>query len=262
MSPAARSGCRSRRTAPSRRARFSPDGKRIVTGSWDNSAKIWNVETGRAELKLIGHGGYVNSAEFSPDGKWILTASDDRTARIWDAKTGACPFARSSATKTVSPRRRFRPMATMCSPPPATRRPAFGTPRRPSSCTSTRAINGACCPPPFRKTAARIITGSADNTARIWDVETEQPLATLAGHTAAVTSVAFSPDGLRASHRQPRRHRQALGCRTRGKEVLTLKGHTQEVTSVTFSADGSYVLTASRDGTAIIWLAATGARMK
>ena len=40
-----------------------------------------------------------------------------------------------------------------------------------------------------------------------------------------------------------------------GKELLNLKGHTQEVTSVTFSTDGRYALTASHDGTAIVWLA-------
>ena len=40
-----------------------------------------------------------------------------------------------------------------------------------------------------------------------------------------------------------------------GKEILTLPGHTQEVTSVSFSPDGRSVLTSSRDGTAIIWLA-------
>jgi WD40 repeat protein len=40
-----------------------------------------------------------------------------------------------------------------------------------------------------------------------------------------------------------------------GKEILSLPGHTQEVTSVSFSPDGRNVLTSSRDGTAIIWLA-------
>src|SRR5262249_8167908 len=68
---------------------FSPDGSRIGTGSWDNSARVWNSATGKAVMKLEGHAGYVNSAVYSPDGRLILTASDDRTAVLWNAETGA-----------------------------------------------------------------------------------------------------------------------------------------------------------------------------
>ena len=75
-------------------ARFSPDSQRVITGSWDNTARIWNAATGVVELRLVGHSGYVNDAIFSPSGRQVLTASDDRTARTWDAKTG-------------EPRRRF-----------------------------------------------------------------------------------------------------------------------------------------------------------
>ena len=50
-------------------AALSPDGKLVVTGSWDHSAKIWDAATGQAIRKLEGgHTGYVNTAEFSPDG--------------------------------------------------------------------------------------------------------------------------------------------------------------------------------------------------
>jgi len=70
-------------------ARFSPDGKRVVTGSWDMSARIWNTETGMAELRLDdGHSQYVNDAAFLPDGSEVVTAGDDKTACIWDAHSG------------------------------------------------------------------------------------------------------------------------------------------------------------------------------
>jgi WD40 repeat protein len=77
----------------------------------------------------------------------------------------------------------------------------------------------------------------------------------LAGHTAAVTSVAFAPDGTRAITASADFTAKLWDCGT-GKEILNLKGHTQELTSVTFSQDGRYILTGSQDGTAILWLTA------
>ncbi|HEX3998170.1 MAG TPA: protein kinase [Pirellulales bacterium] len=250
-------------------ARFSPDGTRIVTGSWDNSAKIWNVKTGHAELKLVGHRGYVNSAEFSPDdkGKWVLTASDDGTARIWDAQTGKClrEFKGHQANVTSAT---FSPDGKYVLTASGDKTARLWDAQTAKQLHIYKGHTWGLLSAAFSRDGHRIITGSADTTARIWDVETEQTLATLAGHTAAVTSVAFSPDGRRAitgSQDDTAKIWDAVGGtrgdaeasrQRRGKEMLTLKGHTQEVTSVTFSDDGSYVLTGSRDGTAIIWLAA------
>jgi WD40 repeat protein len=66
-------------------AAFSPDGKRIVTASFDNTARIWDAATAKEIAVLHGHGDRVYSAAFSPDGSRIVTASWDKTARIWDA---------------------------------------------------------------------------------------------------------------------------------------------------------------------------------
>ena len=67
---------------------FSPDGTRIVTGSEDQTAKVWDARTGTALLELKGHTGAVTSVSFSPDGTRIVTGSGDRTAKVWDARTG------------------------------------------------------------------------------------------------------------------------------------------------------------------------------
>jgi WD40 repeat protein len=66
-------------------AAFSPDGLRIVTASWDKTARIWDAATRREFAVLRGHEGEVTSAAFSPDGSRIVTTSRDKSARIWDA---------------------------------------------------------------------------------------------------------------------------------------------------------------------------------
>src|SRR5215831_5706164 len=70
-------------------ALFSPDGKRVVTASFDKTTWLWDAETGKQIGEpLAGHAELVLSAAFSPDGKRIVTASEDKTARLWEAETG------------------------------------------------------------------------------------------------------------------------------------------------------------------------------
>ena len=64
-------------------ANWSPDGKQIVTGSGDGTARIWRADGQGEPIVLEGHEDWVRSANWSPDGKQIVTASDDATARIW-----------------------------------------------------------------------------------------------------------------------------------------------------------------------------------
>ena len=68
---------------------FSPDGTVIVTGSYDGTARTWEVATGRPLVTFAGHDGAVYAVAFSPDGTRIATASRDETARVWDAASGA-----------------------------------------------------------------------------------------------------------------------------------------------------------------------------
>ncbi len=234
-------------------AHFSPDNKLVVTGSWDNSARIWNAETGHAVRKLEGaHTAFVNTAVFSPDGEFVLTASDDGTAKLWTVADGQ--VVRSFAGHADRVRSAIfsfdgKSIVTTSSDKSAK---LWNT----ETGEVIRTFTGhqwAVLTADLSHDGTRLITGSEDNVAKVWDVQNGDCLLTLGGHTAPIASVAFSPDASRALTGSRDQAAKLWDART-GKEILTLSRHTEDVTSVCFSPDGKQVLTGSRDGTAILWL--------
>lgn len=66
----------------------TPDGKRVVSASWDKTLKLWNVETGRVMRTMEGHADRVRGVAVTPVGKKVVSASWDTTLRLWDLETG------------------------------------------------------------------------------------------------------------------------------------------------------------------------------
>jgi WD40 repeat protein/serine/threonine protein kinase len=232
----------------------SRDGSRVVTGSWDSTAKIWDAATGRVIAKLDGlHKGPINSVTFSPDGTQVLTASNDGTARLWRAADGAPLNIVLRGHQGRVHQARFSPDGTRILTVGNDKTGRLWDAK--TGAPSGKPLVGhrwAVFCGAFSADGRLIITGGEDNTAIVWNADNGEQVTTLTGHTGAVTAVALTPDGSRALTGSEDNSAKLWDAAT-GKEILSLSGHTGEVTAVEFSPDGSTALTSGRDGRVQLW---------
>jgi WD40 repeat protein len=230
----------------------------------DNTARIFEVATGKELQALKGHTNAVYSAVFSPDGTLALTASSDKTARIFEVATGKVLQVLSGHTGWVelavfSPDGKWGLTASW----DGTARifeVATGKELRVFSGQDHR-VNSAV----FSPDGKLALTAGDDNTARIFEVATGKELQALKGHTNAVYSAVFSPDGRTVQFRDS----TARIWETKSGQLLqTLEwykssfGKLRTIELVIFSPDGKTVITTYGGKTARIFDAQSGKFLK
>jgi eukaryotic-like serine/threonine-protein kinase len=238
---------------------YSPNGTRIVTGSADKTARIWDARTGIQLAVLSGHSDRVFAAAFSPDGTRIITGSHDRTARIWDARTGAQLAVLSGHGERVdsavySPDGKYVLTASW------DRTAQVWDARTGARLTQLKGHTGELYSAAYSPDGKHIVTASQDKTARTWDAATGAALRVLAGHGDYVACAAYSPDGARIVTASADRTARTWDAES-GAPLTVLAGHGDVVYGAAYSPDGARIVTASWDRTARIWDAYTGAQL-
>jgi hypothetical protein len=238
---------------------WSPDGTKVATASWDNTAALWDPVTGQRLHVFKGHTEWVNCVAWSPDGTQLATASSDKTAALLDPATGHRLRSLEGHTASIecvawSPD--GTKVATTSSRTAALWDPVTG--RRLHTLEGhTDTVRCVAWSPDGTKVA----TTSDDKTAALWDPATGRRLCSLEGHTELVISVAWSPDCTKVATASYD-NTAALWDPLTGQRLHVLKGHTQLVTGVAWSPDGTKVATASWDKTAALWDPVTGRRLR
>ncbi len=199
---------------------FVPDGRWILTGSHDCTAKLWRLEsTGEASeaRTLAGHTAPVNAVAISADGHWALTGSGDCTVRVWrlDGHGGA-----SEAGTLFG---HTEPVVALA-----------------------LSANGRW-----------LLTGAWDCTVKLWRLDGNGRADEVRTHwdpAGEIHLAALSPDGcwaLTGSNHTVKLSR--LDGEGNAYDVHTFRGHKRTIRAVDFSPDGRWVLTGSRDHTAKLW---------
>jgi WD40 repeat protein len=236
-------------------AQFSLDGKIIVTTSADNTAKIWDVASGKLLHELIGFTSMVRLAQFSPDGKRIVTVSGENTIKIWDAASNQILheiIGHWDYVKSVQFSLDGKHMITVSYESIKIWDVATGRNLQDLEGHTDWVKSGN-----FSFDGNRIVTCSYDKTVKIWDAATGRLLYDLAGNTGDVNSAYFSPDGKSIVTSSWDNTAKIWDAYT-GQLLFVLAGHTGNVNDAKFSPDGKFVITSSWDNTAKIWDVSTG----
>ncbi len=215
---------------------FLPDGKRLVTSSWDGTTRLWDIDTAKETMSFTPEAEHVSSLALSPDGRTLATASaEDLVVRVWDVSTGSL----------IS---RFPGQARMGFSPNGellafidndNTHVVFWDVAQETEVRRLQMQGGLkiVC---FTPDGQHLLTGGKGGHVDLWDIDTGSVLRTLV-HSGTVHAVAVSPDGTRL----------ATASNEGTAKIWDLAGQQQRVgatecpvisSSVVFTPDGDHLI--------------------
>ena len=146
---------------------WSPDGKRIASGSNDATVQVWDAVDGRHVYTYRGHADFVNAVSWSPDGKRIASAGGDKTVQVWDAGDGSYVYIYRGHSDAV--------LGLAWSP------------------DGKHIVSGGG----YFDSVNFVDSGGGDTTAQVWDAADGSHVYIYHGHSDLIWTVVWSPDGTR-----------------------------------------------------------------
>jgi eukaryotic-like serine/threonine-protein kinase len=203
------------------------NGQLIASGGRDHRVHIWSSQDGTTAGTFTGHDGEVRSVAWSSDGQKIVSGADDNRVMVWNPNMiigGNNGDNNGDGSQVV-----------------------LNTFNHDDSVTSV-----AWMP----KSSTTVASGSLDNTVRIWSLNGgDQATIKYTGHSKAVYSIAWSPDGQKIASASGDGTVQIWNA-SNGSHIYTYTGHNgKAVYAVVWSADGKYVASGADDNTVQVWTA-------
>ncbi|MGH7172760.1 MAG: c-type cytochrome domain-containing protein [Gemmataceae bacterium] len=246
---------------PANAAAIRGDGLLVAFASADKTVRLWDVEGNRELRRCIGHTASLWCVAFSPDGSRLLSGGKDATLRLWDVES-ARELRKFEGHEDL--------ITTVAFAPNGQRALSGGFEGKVYLWdleNGKRVVDfhfdGAVKyvhHVAFAADGKRALV-CADRRVYLLDAGSGKVAKTLQGHTSAVVSAVFSPDGRHILSAGDDRTMRLWETST-GKLVRVFRGHESGVKSVAFSPDGRYALSGGSDATLRLWNVANGKEIK
>jgi WD40 repeat protein/energy-coupling factor transporter ATP-binding protein EcfA2 len=213
----------------------TPDGKHAISASRDKTLMVWDIESGKKLRTLKGHADAVDAVAVTPDGKHAISGSGDNTFKVWDIESGEEIQTFKGHTSWVYA---VIPILKVLK-------------------DYLRSVDVVAVTPDGK----HAISGSSDNTLRVWDIKSGNKLRRLKGHTGVVSAVAVTPDGKHTISASRDKTLRVWDIES-GKKLRTLKGHANAVDAVAVTPDGKHAISGSDDDTLRVWDIESGKKLR
>lgn len=199
---------------------ISQDGQILVSGSYDNTIKLWDLPTGESVYTLVGHSSTVHSVAISADKKTVVSGSDDGTIKVWNTSTG-------KLIRTVKDSASQRNIAT-----------------------KIQSVS-------ISQDGQKFVSGGDDRTVKIWQLDTGKLLQTLHGHSHKVEVVAIAPDNQKIVSGSDDGTIKIWQLET-AELIRTINGYFGAIYALEISANGKTIVSGHGQKQIKIWQLETG----
>jgi WD40 repeat protein len=240
---------------------FSGNSARIITGGADKTARVWDVASGQPVTTLQGQGEAVSAVALHPNGNQASSGTADGKVAIWKLDVAANQILAGDNGQAATIAAISFDGNKLATAAIVDGKPAIQVRAIPGGVTHTLlGHEGLITALAFSPDNGRLVSGSADKTARIWNLGDSKEIAKFAAHTNTVTAVAFAPNGQQLVSGAADNVLKLWNAAD-GVEQKNFAGHTAALTGVLVLPNGQ-VVSASADQTIRVWNPADGAQLR